>query len=153
MSFISKSFISKFMSVAAVAILVLFMSGCGDSATNVENKPESTPPLQMIYPNGGEVLKIASEVTLVAQCDTGFVGSAVFFKLSLDTGRTWSYELDGATLKFPANRKIEYPYTIPDSIEIGQKKMSTKSTQCLMMIGLYEPQSIKSVSKAVFTIQ
>jgi hypothetical protein len=134
-------------------MFVFFYSGCEEAATNPEPDPQPAGPLQMIYPTGGEVLRIGSEVTLVALCDSTIIGSTVFFRLSLDTGRTWSSELEGASLKLPDNRRLEWSISIPDSIEIGPQKVSTKSTQCLMMVQCYEPLSIKGVSKARFTIQ
>jgi hypothetical protein len=148
---------SKIIAAALLAMLILVSYGCEETVINPQGDTSSidlqpAPPVQMVYPNGGEVLTIGSEVTLVALSDSTFSGT-VFFKLSLDAGRTWSYELEGASLLFPANHRLEFPVTIPDSITINQNKVSTKSTQCLMMVQCYEPLTIKDVSKAQFTIQ
>lgn len=128
----------KKMFVAALAVSGLLI-GC-NKANNPVLPPPTPKPLELLYPKGGESLKVG--VTIAVQWlinDTTKI-SSVEVKLSTNNGITYDFDL--GTHSLPPDTLF-----LPWTITSGQV-----STQCRVKINDYLDGSISDQSGTTFTI-
>jgi hypothetical protein len=140
-----RTMLEKVKAVGAnLLLLALLLLRCHASPT----APQPPKTLEVVFPNGGEMLFVDSTYTLVAVFDSTMADRHVEFFLSPDNGASWSQPLLG--MAFTAQgRRIEIPFTIPATLQ-GKP---TKTNQGLVKVRCYESQDIFDISDGCFTIQ
>jgi hypothetical protein len=121
---------------AALGCLIALSAGCKG------NNPVTPPkdPLELLYPKGGESLKVGDTVTIRWQINDSTKVSSVKAKLSTNNGITYDVWITGSGSIFPPQMYV------PWTITVGQV-----SNQCKIMIGDYLDNSITDMS-GTFTV-
>jgi hypothetical protein len=121
------------VSISSLIISLLFVFSLQGQTTN---------PIRVIAPNGGETFYIGDTMHISWECDTDVV-SEMLVGISLDGGLT----SQGLGNKLPVHQFDEYTWVIPDSINT----IATSSADCMIKLQGYG-SPIKDWSDSVFTI-
>lgn len=106
----------------------------------------STPPIQVVAPNGGEKLVVGRKITVEWNGDCNEI-AGVELKISPDNGKSWvSIDATGTVNCGTANWE-RYEWTIPATLG----GISLVSDQCLVMVTEYNGPA-KDMSDATFEI-
>jgi hypothetical protein len=125
-------------------LLAVLLMRCHASPT----APHPSNHIEVVFPNGNEILYIDSTYTLVAVFDSTMVDRQLEFSLSTDNGATWSQPLLG--MAFTAQgRRMEIPFTIPAALQ-GKP---IKTNLGLVKVSCYESRDVFDISDRCFSIQ
>lgn len=106
------------------------------------------PHYKIKYPNGGEIFKVGDKVTV--EVASSREGNAIL-NISYDNGLNW-VQVPGLTRSINPLYDTKITFTIPDSVTIGRKKISTNSETCYLQLMDYGNSNFNDISDSPFSI-
>jgi hypothetical protein len=133
--------------MALTAAALLPIAGCDPA--NGPAGPADTSEILLVYPKGGETLKVGSTLTVKwAEQGQGKTDvNAVDVMLSPDGGKSW-FPLMAHSIKPGAPEWEKFPWVIPDTFEyVGNKYPLANNAKCRIKVDQYtDPKAISEAS-------